>query len=163
MPAGGSEGSGDTAGHGGAGGVGGTVLPMSLLSISVSSVIKAKRTLTAILFGTATAMGLAAPAYANPVTDNNFLGALTNAGIGYNDAASTEQLGRSICPMLVEPGKSMASVYSTVTNNGINPQMAAFFTGVAISMYCSSAMSSIGNGTFLNQLSGLNGFGIPGL
>jgi hypothetical protein len=68
--------------------------------------------------------------------------------------------------MLVEPGKSLASVYSTVSNNGINPQMAAFFTGIAISMYCPSMMSSIGNGTFLNQLSGLNGLnglGIPGL
>ena len=54
--------------------------------------------------------------------------------------------------MLVEPGKSIASVYSTVTNNGINPDMAAFFTGIAISMYCPSMMSSLGNGTFLNFL-----------
>jgi hypothetical protein len=126
-------------------------------------VIKAKRTVTALLVGTATAVALAAPASADPTADNSFLSALTDAGIGYNDPASTEQLGRSICPMLVEPGKSLASVYSTVSNNGINPQMAAFFTGIAISMYCPSAMSSIGNGTFLNQLSGLNGFGIPGL
>jgi hypothetical protein len=126
-------------------------------------VIKAKRTLTATLVGAATAVTLAAPAYADPITDNSFLSALTNAGIGYNDPASTEQLGQSICPMLVEPGKSLASVYSTVSNNGINPDMAAFFTGIAISMYCPSLMSSIGNGTFLNQLSGLTGLGIPGL
>jgi hypothetical protein len=126
-------------------------------------VIKAKRSLTAILVGSATALALAAPASADPIADNSFLNALTNAGIGYNDPTSTEQLGQSICPMLVEPGKNMASIYSTVSNNGINPQMAAFFTGIAISMYCPSAMSSIGNGTFLNQLSGLNGFGIPGL
>jgi hypothetical protein len=119
--------------------------------------------MTATLVGAATALALAAPASADPITDNSFLSALSNAGIGYNDPASTEQLGQSICPMLVEPGKSLASVYSTVSNNGINPQMAAFFTGIAISMYCPSAMSSIGNGTFLNQLSGLNGFGIPGL
>jgi hypothetical protein len=133
------------------------------MSISVSSVIKAKRTLTATLVGAATAISLAAPASADPITDNSFLDALTNAGIGYNDPASTEQLGQSICPMLVEPGKSLASVYSTVSNNGINPAMAAFFTGIAIQMYCPSAMSSIGNGTFLNQLGGLNGLGIPGL
>ncbi len=121
------------------------------------------------LVGVATAVTLAAPASADPTTDNNFLGALTNAGIGYNDPASTQQLGQSICPMLVEPGKNMASIYSTVSNNGINPAMASFFTGIAISMYCPSMMSSIGNGTFLNQLSGLNGLGgltgmgIPGL
>ena len=119
------------------------------------------------LVGIATAVTVAAPAQADPTTDNSFLSALTNAGIGYGDPASTESLGQSICPMLVEPGKSMASVYSTVSNNGINPQMAAFFTGIAISMYCPSMMSSIGNGTFLNQLSGLQGIpgmsGIPGL
>ena len=124
---------------------------------------KAKRNLTVTLVGAATAIALAGPANADPTADNNFLGALTNAGIGYSDPASTEQLGQSICPMLVEPGKNMASIYSTVSNNGINPAMAAFFTGIAIQMYCPAAMSSIGNGTFLNQLSGLNGFGIPGL
>jgi hypothetical protein len=121
-------------------------------------VIKAKRILTATLVGAATAVTLSAPASAD---DNSFLSALTNAGIGYNDPASTEQLGQSICPMLVEPGKNMASIYSTVSNNGINPAMAAFFTGIAIQMYCPSMMSSIGNGTFLDQLSGLSD--IPGL
>jgi hypothetical protein len=124
-------------------------------------VIKAKQTLTTILVGVATAVTLAAPASADPTADDSFLNALTTAGIGYNDPANTEQLGQSICPMLVEPGKSLASVYSTVSNNGINPDMAAFFTGIAISMYCPSMMSSIGNGTFLNQLSGLQG--IPGI
>jgi hypothetical protein len=127
---------------------------------------KAKRNLTVTFVGVAMAITVAAPAHADPLTDNNFLGALSNAGIGYNDPASTEQLGQSICPMLVEPGKNMASIYSTVSNNGINPAMASFFTGIAISMYCPSMMSSIGNGTFLNQLSGLNGLnglGIPGL
>jgi hypothetical protein len=132
----------------------------------VSIVIKAKRNVTVTLVGIATAVTLAAPAHADPITDTSFLTALTNAGIGYNDPASTEQLGQSICPMLVEPGKNMASIYSTVSNNGINPAMASFFTGIAISMYCPSMMASIGNGTFLNQLSGLNGLnglGIPGL
>jgi hypothetical protein len=124
-------------------------------------VIKAKRTFTAILVGAATATALAAPASADPLTDNNFLGALSNAGIGYGDPASTESLGQSICPMLVEPGKNMASIYSTVSNNGINPAMASFFTGIAISMYCPSMMTSIGNGTFLNQLSSIPG--IPGM
>ena len=114
--------------------------------------IKAKSIITATLVGTATALALAAPASADPLTDNNFLGALSNAGIGYGDPTNTEQLGQSICPMLVEPGKNMASIYSTVSNNGINPQMAAFFTGIAISMYCPSMMSSLGNGTFLNFL-----------
>ena len=131
--------------------------------------IKAQRTFAVTLVGVATAFSLAAPASADPTIDTDFLSVLTDAGIGYNDAASTEQLGQSICPMLVEPGKSLASVYSTVTNNGINPDMAAFFTGIAISMYCPSMMTSLGNGTILDSLSGLNGLnglgglGIPGL
>jgi hypothetical protein len=128
---------------------------------------KAKRNLTVTLVGVATALTVATPAHADPLTDNNFLGALTNAGIGYNDPGSTQQLGQSICPMLVEPGKNMASIYSTVSNNGINPAMASFFTGIAISMYCPQVMGSIGNGTFLNSLQGLQGIpglsGIPGM
>ena len=114
------------------------------------------------LVGVATALSLAAPASADPVTNNNFLSALTDAGIGYGDPTNTEQLGQSICPMLVEPGKNMASIYSTVSNNGINPAMASFFTGIAISMYCPQMMGSIGNGTFLNTLQGMQGMpGIP--
>ena len=54
--------------------------------------------------------------------------------------------------MLVEPGKSFAQVATTVADNGINPGMASFFTGIAISMYCPQMMGSIGNGTFLNML-----------
>ena len=34
--------------------------------------------------------------------------------------------------MLVEPGKSFAKVFSTVANDGVPPEMAAFFAGIAI-------------------------------
>ena len=83
----------------------------------------------------AASLSIAAPALADPVNPNgdSFLNALNRAGIGYIDPANTEQLGQQICPMLVEPGKSLASVYSSVSNNGISPDMAAFFTGIAIS------------------------------
>lgn len=128
---------------------------------------KAKRNLAVTVVGVATAMTFAAPASADPVNNNSFLNALNSAGISYGDPANTEQLGQSICPMLVEPGKNLASVYSRVSNNGINPDMAAFFTGIAISMYCPQMMGSIGNGTFLNMLQdnqGLSGLvGVPGL
>lgn len=109
----------------------------------------------------AAGLSFAVPASADPVNDNSFLNALNRAGIGYNDPANTEQLGQQICPMLVEPGKNLASVYSRVSNNGISPDMAAFFTGIAISMYCPQMMGSIGNGTFLNTLQGMQG--IPGM
>ena len=117
---------------------------------------------TMIAAGTA----LASPAFADPVTPNNddFLSALNRAGIGYadNNPDLTAQLGERVCPMLVEPGKSFAQVATTVADNGINPGMASFFTGIAISMYCPQMMGSIGNGTFLNALQGLQGMpGIP--
>lgn len=104
-----------------------------------------------------------APAETN---DAAFLSALNNAGIDYNNPDLTAQLGERVCPMLVEPGKSFAQVASTVADNGIDPGMASFFTGIAISMYCPQMMGSIGNGTFLNMIQqtpgGLPG-GIPGL
>jgi hypothetical protein len=113
----------------------------------------------------AAGLSFAAPASADPANPNgdSFLNALNRAGIGYNDPANTEQLGQQVCPMLVEPGKSLASVYSRVSNNGISPDMAAFFTGIAISMYCPQMMGSIGNGTFLNMLQQTPGLpGVPG-
>jgi hypothetical protein len=115
------------------------------------------RVLTLAIGLTAAAATLAAPAHADPI-DTSFLNTLNSAGVGLDDPANTVALGQSVCPMLVEPSKSFASVYSSVANNGIPPEMAAFFTGVAISMYCPQMMSSLGNGTFLNwlQVSGLN-------
>jgi hypothetical protein len=115
-------------------------------------VIKAKCNLAVTSVGVAMAVTLAVPAHADPATDNSFLNALTNAGVGFTDPATTTSLGESVCPMLVEPGKSFASVATSIANNGINPDLAAFFTGIAIQMYCPQMMSSIGNGTFLNLL-----------
>jgi len=99
----------------------------------------------------ATTTTLAAPAGADATTDA-FLDTLSNAGVTYADPAATTSLGEAVCPMLVQPGKSFASVTSAVGDNGISPDMAAFFTGIAISMYCPSMMSSLGNGSFLDWL-----------
>jgi hypothetical protein len=115
-----------------------------------------------------TAVSLAAPAAADN-SDDAFLSALNNAGIGYadNNPDLTAQLGERVCPMLVEPGKNFAQVATTVADNGINPGLASFFTGIAIQMYCPQMMGSIGNGTFLNMLQqnqGLAGLvGLPGI
>ncbi len=103
----------------------------------------------------AAGIALAAPAPADPNPDSDaFLSALTRNGIGFagDNPDLTAQLGEQVCPMLIEPGKSFAEVATTVADNGINPGMAAFFTGIAISMYCPQMMGSIGNGTFLNML-----------
>ena len=103
----------------------------------------------------------AAPAPADTIKDT-FLAALNRAGIDYADPDATAALGETVCPMLVEPGKSFASVATTIADNGISPDVAAFFTGIAISMYCPQLMGSIGNGTFLNFLQQTPGMpGVP--
>jgi hypothetical protein len=119
---------------------------------------------TATMF--AAGIAFAAPTPADTHDNDAFLSALNRAGIAYadNNPDLTAQLGEQVCPMLVEPGKSFAQVATTVANNGINPDVAAFFTGIAISMYCPQMMGQIGNGTFLNMLTQTGGLpGVPGL
>ena len=112
---------------------------------------KTTRALIVAVGLTTAAATFAAPAHADPI-DDTFLAALTDGGMSYANPADTAALGRTMCPMLVEPGKNLAGIYSQVSNNGVPPQMAAFFTGIAISMYCPQMMSGLGNGTFLNWL-----------
>jgi Protein of unknown function (DUF732) len=99
---------------------------------------------------------LAAPAHADPLGDS-FLSALTNAGVGYNDPASTVALGQSICPMLSQPGGTFAGVASNVAGNGLSPPMAGLFTQIAISMFCPAMVANIASGNFLNTLPQLPG------
>ncbi|ART69150.1 hypothetical protein BTO20_11675 [Mycobacterium dioxanotrophicus] len=125
----------------------------------------ARALLTTMGVVAAAGLALAVPAQAD--TNDSFLNALSNAGIGYNDPGSTVQLGQQVCPMLVEPGKNFASVASQMRgNNGMSPEMASFFTGIAIQMYCPQMMSSITDGSILNNLGGLNALsgiaGFPG-
>ncbi|BBY15061.1 hypothetical protein MLIT_06530 [Mycolicibacterium litorale] len=98
---------------------------------------------------------ISAPAAgADPVDpmDKAFLSALQRAGVRYDNPVDTVALGKRVCPMLVEPGKDFAKVVATVRNDGVPPELAAFFAGIAIRMYCPQMVSSVGNGTFLNWL-----------
>ena len=134
----------------------------------------AARAFLATAGAVAAALALAVPAQADPVpapapvpgnpTDSSFLNALNNAGVGYGDPNTAVQMGQDVCPMLVEPGKNFASVASQMRGDGgMSPQMASFFTGIAIQMYCPQMMSSIGDGSILNNLGALNGLaGIAG-
>jgi hypothetical protein len=94
---------------------------------------------------------IAPPANADTV-DDAFLAALNRSGVITANPVDTVAIGKQVCPMLVEPGKDFAKVVSEVRNDGVPPDVAAFFAGLAIQMYCPSMMSSIGNGTFLNWL-----------
>ncbi|MCV7224174.1 DUF732 domain-containing protein [Mycolicibacterium elephantis] len=108
----------------------------------------------------AAATALAAPAQADPA-DESFLAALRGAGMTIDNPVDMVALGESVCPMLVEPGKNIAKVYTQVTDSGIPPDIAAFFTGIAISSYCPQMLASVGNGTVLDWLPAARA--IPGL
>jgi hypothetical protein len=96
-----------------------------------------------LLIGAAT---LATPAQADMI-DDQFLSALDSAGVNYQDPTSTAALGQSICPMLDQPGATLASAASSVLgNNGMSPEMAQMFTTIAISTYCPSIMASLADG-----------------
>lgn len=114
---------------------------------------RARATSLALMIGTlASGLALAAPAQADSSSDA-FLAALTNAGldtVGSADvanAANAVALGQSVCPMLVEPGQSVADVAAKVADaSGMSLGAGTMFTGIAISAFCPTVMSSIGSG-----------------
>jgi hypothetical protein len=88
----------------------------------------------------------AAPAQAEP-TDDAFLAALTDAGVGTADPANAVALGQQVCPMLSDPGQTAADVAAKVAEaGGMSLGPATMFTGIAISLFCPAAVSSITSG-----------------
>lgn len=87
---------------------------------------------------------MAAPIHAD-MMGNAFLTALNNAGVSYyGQPASTMALGRSVCPMAVQPGGTFESVTSTMAaNNGMSHDAAGAFTIVAIATYCPALISPL--------------------
>jgi hypothetical protein len=89
---------------------------------------------------------LAAPAQADP-SDDAFLSALTNAGVGTADPTNAVALGQQVCPMLANPGQTAADVAAKVADvGGMSLGPATMFTGIAISMFCPVTVTSIANG-----------------
>jgi hypothetical protein len=88
----------------------------------------------------------AAPAQADPINDD-FLNNLTNSGVTGIDPGTAVSVGQSVCPMLSEPGQNLANVASSVSDAIGKPLgPATMFTGVAISLFCPAAVSSLANG-----------------
>jgi len=86
---------------------------------------------------------LAAPVHAD-LMGNAFLRALANAGIPVSQPDSAMALGKSVCPMLVEPGGSFDSVIATVADgHGMSHDAAGVFTIVAIASYCPAVLAPL--------------------
>ena len=107
---------------------------------------------------TAAAM-FSAPVEADP-HDDDFVDALSHAGIEYGEPGNAMAVGQSICPMLAQPGGSFAAAASGVSHRGMSPQMAQMFTTIAIQTYCPEEVANILGG----NVSGLQQFpAMPGM
>ena len=88
----------------------------------------------------------AAPAVADPSGDA-FIDSLSSMGVGMGNPTDAVALGQSVCPMLSEPGQTAADAAATVADaGGMSLGPATMFTGLAISAFCPSVMTSLGNG-----------------
>jgi len=99
--------------------------------------------------------------------------ALNGVGIGNNGPVSTALagIGTALCPMLVKPGATLASMATQLSgHNGIAPGIAGFVATVAIQTQCPGFMTSLANGTIPGPLQALVNspassplpFGLPG-
>ena len=76
-----------------------------------------------------------------------FMSALNSRGLSGIDPTTAESVGRSVCPMLAEPGQNAADVASKVSDAIGRPLgPATMFTGAAISIFCPGAVSSLASG-----------------
>ena len=102
------------------------------------------------------------PGGADP-NDDNFIDALSHAGIEYGEPGNAMAVGQSICPMLAAPGGSFAAAASGVAHRGMSPQAARMFTTIAIQTYCPDEMANLisGNRSGQQQIPGITG--IPGV
>ena len=109
------------------------------------------------------AAALAAPAEADP-NDDNFIDALNHAGIDFGEPGNAMAVGESICPMLAQPGGSVAAAAASVAHRGMSPAMAQTFTTIAIQMYCPQEMAAIASGNPTGGLPQVPGMaGMPGM
>jgi hypothetical protein len=110
----------------------------------------------------ALAAAVSAPVGADP-NDDDFIDALSHAGIEYGEPGNAMAVGQSVCPMIAQPGGSFAAAASGVARRGMSPQMAQMFTTIAIQTYCPEEMANImgGNVSGLQQLPNIPG--MPGM
>jgi hypothetical protein len=109
------------------------------------------------------------PAHADPL-DGSITNTLNNVGIGNNGPVSTALagIGQSICPMLVQPGATFASVAAQMAGkSGLTPTIAGWVTSMAIQMECPGVMTSLANGNVPFPLPGVDAaqplpFQLPG-
>lgn len=102
----------------------------------------------AVAAGVITA-GATLPALAHADPNDSISSALSGAGTGSNGSFSDKiaGIGQSICPSLVKPGATLASITSKLSGNtGLSPNIAGMVASMAIQMECPGAMASLAHG-----------------
>ena len=100
-----------------------------------------------------------APAHADPPADP-ITSVLNGAGAGgagsFNDTLTG--IGQSLCPMLVKPGATLATLASQLSGKpGLPPDMIGGVASMAIQSQCPGVVSSLASGQMPSVLSGLGG------
>ena len=109
------------------------------------------------------ATAFSVPGDADP-SDDDFIDALSHAGVEYGEPGNAMAVGQSICPALAQPGGSFAGIASSISHRGMSPQMARIFTTIAIQTYCPTEIANIAGGNPAGGLPQLPGVGgIPGI
>lgn len=92
----------------------------------------------------ATAIALAAPAYAD-TTDQQFLAALDKAGIAYQSPSNAIAGAKRVCAMMGD-GKSAFEVVDELTkaDSGVTTAGAFEFTEIAVGAYCPKEVKGSG-------------------
>jgi hypothetical protein len=108
-----------------------------------------------VVLGVVSALGMAAPAGAEPGADASFIDALSKAGITFNDPSNAVEAGHTTCD-LISQGKPGLQVVQLVQqqNSGISTTNAAKFTAIAVSAYCPQYVQQANGGTGQSQPSG---------
>lgn len=92
------------------------------------------------------------PAHADTGT-GPVLDPVGTAGASTTAASMSPSLGNSICAAVQQPGETMASIASALAaRDGTSPRMSKFLTGLAISIYCPTMMSTLPGDDWLTLL-----------
>jgi hypothetical protein len=99
-----------------------------------------------VVLALVSALGVAAPAYADPNIDVSFLDALKKAGITFDDEHGAVTAGKSVCKLMNQGQPEVEVVHKVVEQNPrIGATRAAQFTAIATSAYCPQYLQPAGD------------------
>jgi hypothetical protein len=113
-----------------------------IMKSAFGTAIAVAATLAGLIGGVCTA----GPARADAGTEA-FTSALNSADLMLPGGSDPVALGQSVCPMLAQPGQTVADAAAKVASaSGLSLGPATMFTGLAISSFCPGVVGALGSG-----------------